>query len=100
MKNMHIGQFNEVLIINTIRVSPYAYVNEAPIEIHDSVSVVTTEVKNHGEGLLIVLQEATLMSANPRTTTVIATAHVVPLPFGNTPTDLHVFYSYSYKMSP
>jgi choline kinase len=100
MKNLYAGHFNEVLITKTVRVLPYAHINETPVVIHDSVNIFTTEVKNHGDGLLIVLQEATSTRANLGTTLFTIKAHVVLLPFGDTPTDLQAHCSYSYTMSP
>ena len=100
MKNLYAGHFNEVLITKTVRVLPYVHINKIPVVIHNSVSIFTAEVKNHGDGLLILLQEATSTLANPGTTLFVTNANVVLLPFGNTPTDLQAHCSYSYTMSP
>lgn len=100
MKDRSIGQFNDVFITIHVRVLPYLHDRETPQEIHDSVSVFTNEVKNHGGGLLIVLQEVTSTLAYLGTTVFTINTLVVPLPFGSTPIDMQVQFFYSCTMSP
>lgn len=100
MKNYQNRLLVEVSSKNIGCVPPYVHFNKTPLETHDSDRLYTTEVKNHGESLLIVLQKAALYLAEPSLTVRVPRSKVASLPFGKTPKKLQDSSFHSYTMSP
>lgn len=101
MKNLLVGISNGLFPTNNARVSLNKQTTDTTSEPQDFIIVSTTVVKNHGESLLIVLQEATFKPAESENISRSSITHVFSEPFGNTPKkDLQAPCFVSYKMSP
>jgi hypothetical protein len=101
MKHLLIGLSNGLFITSYTGMPINGHTTGTTFEIQNSVIVSTTVVKNHGESLLIVLQEATFEPAESENISRSSITHVFSEPFGNTPKkDLQAPCFVSYKMSP
>jgi hypothetical protein len=99
MKNLLVGISNGLFPTNNARVSLNKQTTDTTSEPQDFIIVSTTVVKNHGESLLIVLQEATVELAESGNTLFSIITNVFPVPFGITPKNLQVYYTHSYNLS-